>query len=151
MNQAAVTSFGNEPGSRFGAPEGAEARAGPTNVVRAFAKPSARLIYTICDIRHDRAKFMPGKLFREPAWDILLELYAAELDNQRMSITRLNRRSGIPATTVLRSLAALEAAGLVRRSEDPTDLRRVFVSLTLAGDEAMNAFFAQSGTRAVFL
>ena len=151
MNQATLNSFREEPGSRSGAPRGGEAKAGATNVVRAFAKPNARLIYTICDIRRDRGKFMPGKLFREPAWDILLELYAAQLDNQRMSITRLNRRSGITATTVLRCLGALETVGLVRRSEDPMDLRRVFVSLTLAGEEAMDGYFAESGARSVFL
>ena len=151
MNQAALNSFREEPGSRSGAPRGGEAEAGQTNVVRAFAKPSARLIYTICDVRRDRGKFIPGKLFGEPAWDILLELYAAELDNQRMSITRLNRRSGIPATTVLRCLSLLERAGLVRRSDDPTDLRRVFVSLTVAGEQAMDGYFAESGGRAAFL
>jgi DNA-binding MarR family transcriptional regulator len=68
-----------------------------------------------------------------------------------MSVTRLTRKSGIPATTVLRFLRSLGDAGLVKRTNDPTDARRVFVALTAQGMEAMNSFFEASGSRVIFL
>ena len=152
MTQAALRAFRDEPGSRFGGATGGEAEAGQTNVVRAFAQPvNSRQIYNICEIRQQRGKFLPHKLFGEPAWDILLELYAAELDQQRMSITRLTRRSKIPATTVLRFLTTLSGEGLIVRKSDPTDARRVFVSLTPDGIESMNRFFTTCGSRAEIL
>lgn len=152
MTGAAPRAYRNEQYSGFEGPAGGEAEAGQTNVVRAFAQPvNARLMYTICEIRQDRGKFLPARLFGEPAWDILLELFAAELDQQRMSITRLTRRTGIPATTVLRFLGSLGEAGLVKRTNDPTDERRVYVALTDGGLQAMNRFFTASGNRAVFL
>ena len=152
MTRAAPRAYRDEPYSGSEGLAGGEAEAGQTNVVRAFAQPvNARLVYTICEARQERGKFLPAKLFGEPAWDILLELYAAELDQQRMSITRLTRRSGIPATTVLRFLGSLGEAGLVKRTNDPTDERRVYVSLSPQGLQAMNGFFAASGGRAAFL
>jgi DNA-binding MarR family transcriptional regulator len=152
VTHAALAAFEGEI-SRLRGAAGGEAEAGRANVVRAFAKPpvSARLIYSICDIRRKRSQFLGGKLLGEPGWDIMLQLYAADLDQQRMSITRLTRRSGIPPTTVLRILGKLGAAGLVTRSEDPIDNRRVFVALSLAGVEAMDGFFASSGSQAIFL
>lgn len=151
MTAAAPRALRDEAYIGFAGP-GGEAEAGQTNVVRAFAQPvNARLVYTICETRRERAKFLPGKLLGEPAWDMMLELYAAELDQQRMSITRLSRRSGIPATTVLRFLGLLVEAGLVKRENDPTDARRVYVALSPSGMQAMNCFFAASGSRAVFL
>ena len=153
MPQDALRKLNDGYGSRFDGPRGGEAEAGPTNVVRAFAAPpvAASLVRAICAIRQERSNFIPGKLLGEPAWDLLLRLYAAELDQERMSITKLTRRSGIAATTVLRCIATLAQAGLVRRSDDPMDARRVCVALTLSGVEALNAFFAASGARAVFL
>jgi DNA-binding MarR family transcriptional regulator len=151
VDQAALRAVSDEPDPRFGNAAEGEAEAGRNNLVGAFAKPSAKLVRDTCELRRLRGDFLPGTLLGEPVWDILLNLYAAELDQQRMSITRLTRLSGIAATTVLRCLGTLVQAGLVERSGDPIDGRRVFVALSQAGMEAMGGFFSQPRARSAFL
>lgn len=112
---------------------------------------SARLVHTICELRRSRRQFFPGKLLGDGMWDVLLRLYAAHLDQHRLSISRLTRETGIAATTMLRRLAALEQSRMIVRTDDPNDYRRVFVELSDSGAEAMNRFFAASGTRAIFI
>ena len=80
-------------------------------------------------------------LFADPAWDILLELYAAHLGQQRVTITNLCLAVEAPATTALRWLTVLERRDMVLRTPDPTDRRRVFVALAPDAFVAMNRFF----------
>lgn len=91
--------------------------------------------------RDRRAKFLNSQLFADPAWDMLLELYCAELDQRRMSVTRLCIASRVPATTGLRWLATLDKEGLITRRSDPLDQRRVFVALSDCGRSAMRHYF----------
>lgn len=80
-------------------------------------------------------------LFSDPAWDILLELYASELEHQRHSIGSLTASVPVPATTVLRWIAELERLHLVSRSDDPRDQRRIFIGLSSEGSKRMISFF----------
>lgn len=89
-----------------------------------------------------RGEFFPPRLFADPAWDILLDLYEARLAQFRLSISKVGQGTGLPATTVLRWLKALEENGLIRREEDPADGRRVYVELTWNGYEKMDRLFA---------
>ena len=68
-----------------------------------------------------------------PAWDIMLDLYQASIQNREISISSASIGAACPPTTALRWLHALEAEGLLRRCGDPADKRRSFVRLT---DEA---------------
>src|SRR5437762_5630979 len=52
--------------------------------------------------RRKRNDFFDATLFADPAWDILLELYAAELGQRRLSVSSLGLCAAIPATTALR-------------------------------------------------
>lgn len=90
--------------------------------------------------RRDRSKFFGERLFGDPAWDMLLELYAAELSQRRVSVGGLAAGSGTPTTTALRWIDALVKDGLAERRQDPLDARRVFVSLTTKGTQAMDAY-----------
>ena len=109
------------------------------------------MVNAICELRRSRQASFPGTLLGDPTWDMLLQLYAAHLDMLRMSITRLTHSTALPATTVLRRLGLLEKGGLVVRAGDPFDARRVFVTLSPAGIEAMDRCFAKSGLRAALL
>jgi DNA-binding MarR family transcriptional regulator len=102
--------------------------------------PTAKRVASILKARRLRAKFFDADLFAEPAWDMLLELYTAELDEVRATIGSLSLGAGVPATTALRWIQVLEEKGLFARHPDPLDRRRIFVSLTKKGIDAMNAF-----------
>ncbi len=95
----------------------------------------------ILKARRARAEFFDGDLFADPAWDILLELYACELGQRRMSVSDACGASDVPATTALRWIRTLEDRGLLQRRDDPTDGRRAFVQLSEAGSSAVRAFF----------
>lgn len=151
MNQAA-----------FKGPEqwGADRSASPAlspNIVLPFTQAggangiTGEIVRGVCELRRKRDEAFPGKLFGDPSWDILLQLYAAQLDSLRISITRLTKLCGVPATTVLRRLGTLEDRHLITRATDPFDARRVYVALSTAGIEAMERCFTASGLRAALL
>ena len=104
-------------------------------------KGTAALARGIIRARTQRAKFLPPSLFAEPAWDILLELYSAEIAQRRMTVTQACEAAKVPATTALRWIRTLESSHLIRRHADPLDGRRSFVALTEKGVEAMENFF----------
>jgi DNA-binding MarR family transcriptional regulator len=85
--------------------------------------------------------YFKSSLFSEPAWDILLELLAAEGHEKRVTISTAGLTAGIPATTALRWIRALEREGLVTRADDPFDRRRSFVTLTVDGLKRLTRYF----------
>lgn len=91
--------------------------------------------------RRNRSHFFEESLFADPAWDILLDLFAAELSQQRVTVTSLCSASAVPSTTALRWIAVLEGKGLIAKRQDPMDARRFFVSLTPQGLKAMQDYF----------
>jgi DNA-binding MarR family transcriptional regulator len=92
--------------------------------------------------RRMRERFFGENLFADPAWDMLLDLYRAELAQHRICTTSLCLGSGTPVSTALRWLNALEKRGLVGRTRDPLDGRRYFVALTNKGLTAISGYFA---------
>ena len=80
--------------------------------------------------RQRRARSFDSMLFGEPAWDILLALYAGDEESGRQTIGQLIRWVQVPQTTALRWITHLERSGLVIRRPHPTDLRIVFIELT---------------------
>lgn len=97
----------------------------------------------ILKLRESRGKFFSDALFGEPAWDMLLELYAAHLEDREESVSNLFIGSKCPPTTGLRWVGVLDSHGWVERRTDENDARRVLVKLTPKGLTAMNNFFAQ--------
>lgn len=101
----------------------------------------ATLVSWIRSSRSLRGQFFDEELFGEPAWDILLDLYDAELKQIRVKVTGVSVGSRLPATTALRWLKALETRGFIGRCADPTDGRRVFISLTPFAIGVMDVLF----------
>jgi len=81
-------------------------------------------------------------LFGEPAWDILLDLLAAEMTGTRLSVSSACIGSNVPSTTALRWLTILEERGLITRESDVTDRRRAFVRITPDGVRKMKNYFS---------
>jgi DNA-binding MarR family transcriptional regulator len=92
-------------------------------------------------IRRLRERFFEASLFADPAWDILLELYMAELAQYRLSVSSLAIGAAVPATTALRWIKTLEKRGLLDRNPDPGDGRRTYVSLSTKAVEKMERLF----------
>ena len=92
--------------------------------------------------RQQRASYFAADLFADPAWDIMLDLFEAELEQRRVSISSACIGARVPTTTGLRWLRTLEQNGLVSRREDPLDRRRIFVELTPAASAALRRWFA---------
>jgi DNA-binding MarR family transcriptional regulator len=109
------------------------------------AKERARNVafaQTLIQERARRFDYFPAELFAEPAWDILLALYVAQMSQQRITAGQLTEKATIPHTTILRWTKVLDAAGYVLRRVDPLDARRAFVLLTPKGLDAMYSFLS---------
>jgi DNA-binding MarR family transcriptional regulator len=94
--------------------------------------------------RRLRSQFFKKPMFGEPAWDMLLALYAGSVDGPRQSVGRLSAASGSPATTALRWLDYLVKEQLVVRAASPTDGRSDFVELTDKGRSAMERYLSET-------
>jgi DNA-binding MarR family transcriptional regulator len=104
------------------------------------ATDEADLIAQIIGARQKRTTLFGAGLFGEPTWDMMLELFHAELEGRTIATSELARKAGVPATTSLRWTAKLERQGWVRRVPDAKDLRRAFVELSQRGSEAMRVW-----------
>jgi len=110
----------------------------PARTVLSITEPQVR---ALIKLRRNRARYFDADLFFDPAWDMILELYAAELGQRRISITSLAGGAAVPYTTAQRWMGTLEAKGLIQRQQDPFDGRRYFMSLSPRGFEAIEGFF----------
>lgn len=93
-------------------------------------------------IRHRRAReqFFPSDLFADPAWDMLLDMFAARLERQSVSVSSLCIAAAVPATTALRWIKTLTDAGLFIREADAQDGRRIFIAMSDKAFEAMERY-----------
>ena len=117
-----VTGFGAQP---------AAAEVGPVAIRRAIRARRLR----------DDAFDLPG-LFEDPAWDMLLDLFAAELERRQVSVSSLCIAAAVAPTTALRWIGKLIEAGLLDRRPDDIDRRRAFISLTARASLAMRNYVA---------
>lgn len=83
-------------------------------------------------------------LFADPAWDILLDLYAAHARGHRISIGSATIAAAVPPTTALRYIDALQKHGLIARQADPRDKRRFYLVPTETAIQAMDLWFAEA-------
>lgn len=102
-----------------------------------------RLVKKILRMRRRREDAFGSKLFGEPAWDMLLEMYAAEQVQQKLSVSGACYASAVPPTTGLRWVVRLEKEGWVRRVRDPADGRRSWVVLTDRGSQVMRNYLSE--------
>ena len=98
-------------------------------------------VRALLKLRRHRDRFFDSDLFADPAWDILLALYAASLAQLRVSVTSLCHSAAVPATTALRWINQLEGRGLIARRNDPMDGRRQFLTLSEVVHKARDGYF----------
>lgn len=103
------------------------AQAGPSE----GGEAQALLVFTerLRRLRARRNDALGTQAFRDPVWDMALDLLVAQGRRQDVSVSSLCVGSGVPQTTALRHIERMEAAGLIERHPDPNDQRRIFVRL----------------------
>ncbi|WP_375272770.1 hypothetical protein [Sphingomonas sp.] len=120
----------------------------PKEMALRFAPPPADFQVTAAQVREVirarrlRDRFFEGGLFEDPAWDMLLDLLAAQLERAQVSVSSLCIAAAVPPTTALRWIAKLTDAGLLDREADPFDKRRAFLKLSSAAATAMQRYVA---------
>ena len=102
---------------------------------------AARDIRRLMRIRRMRDELFPAEMFADPAWDMLLDLFAARLEQVQVSVSSLCIAAAVPATTALRWIKTLTDDGTFVRESDPRDGRRVFVALSERSLFAMTRYF----------
>lgn len=83
--------------------------------------------------RRRRERFFSSSLFRDPAWDLLLELFIAHAEGRSVRITSACRVASTSTSTGLRWIATLEAEKLIVRERDTNDGRASFIHLSADG------------------
>jgi DNA-binding MarR family transcriptional regulator len=104
---------------------------------------SAVTIGAVIRARRLRSHYFSEDLFADPAWDILLNLFHADLCQRRVSVSRSCAAAAVPPTTALRWLKSMEKQGLIIRRNDPFDHRRVFVELAPDTSLALKRYFSE--------
>lgn len=108
---------------------------------RTVDRQRAKAVRRMLRQRRMREQYFPADLFADPAWDMLLDLYAARLERQPVSVSSLCIAAAVPATTALRWIKTMTDAGLFLREADPLDGRRIFIALSEAASDAMMRYF----------
>lgn len=110
-------------------------------------KPSLqrRALRILADRKRRYAMFGKG-MFGEPAWEMLLLLYALA-PGPRQTITKLGEVVGASKSTALRWIDYLETQRLIRRESHPTDRRAAFIELTEAGVAAIELYLSDTADR----
>ena len=101
--------------------------------------------YLAC--RRRRSDMLTPGLFADPAWDMLLDLYAAGIEGTSVSVTSLCIASEVPSTTALRWITSLEARGLIRKHPDGRDGRRTFITISEDAAAAIESWLRATFTR----
>ena len=97
---------------------------------RRFHDVTAGMIRSMIRARKLRNQCLGSDLFADPAWDMMLDLYAAQLEGRQVAVSSLCIAAAVPPTTALRWIGHLEKRGVIERSTDPNDGRRIYIGLT---------------------
>jgi DNA-binding MarR family transcriptional regulator len=94
-------------------------------------------VVSILILRRARDDLFGSTLFAEPAWDVLLELFAAQLGGRRMSLRDIAVAIKVPESIAARWIAALADRGLVSSRIDLDQPALSWIGLTDKGAAQM--------------
>ena len=112
----------------------------------AYGAPPRPVTHDAGDIRRAirarrlRDQFFGPALFEDPGWDMLLDLYAANLEQRRVSVSSLCIAAAVAPTTALRWIARMTDSGLFERQPDLHDRRRAYLALSRRAHDAMQDY-----------
>ncbi len=91
--------------------------------------------------RRQREQFLPADIFADPAWDMLLDLYAAHYERREVSVSSLCIAANVPATTALRWIKSMTDHGMFERTCDRHDGRRILIAISESTRLALDGYF----------
>lgn len=124
--------YGSGDGPSGEGPSGRQMQS-PLAQLQALLSPTARSVEELTEehillilaVRRGREAVFGRDLFSDPAWDVLLELYAAKLAGRTVTAHDLAAAIDVPRSTTGRWIEALADRGLVNlesNSAEPTNL-----------------------------
>jgi DNA-binding MarR family transcriptional regulator len=87
-----------------------------------------------------------GRLFGEPAWDLLLCTFIATESGTGLPMSTVAACIGSPLNTTSRHAETLKALGLVSATRDSVDTRRSLLFITPEGARKMRAFLEKNSS-----
>lgn len=109
---------------------------------QSFTRSRARFVRGLIRQRRQREHHFPADMFADPAWDMMLDLYAAHYEGGHdVSVSSLCIASAVPATTALRWIKMMTDAGFFVRDADPHDGRRIFIRLSESARSELDSYF----------
>lgn len=102
-------------------------------------------VVSLIMLRRGREAIFGKDLFSDPAWDILLELYAIKLASRSIALSDLALAIGTPYSRTIRWVSALEAWGFVERNH-PAGGQQSQIQLTTDGAFRMKRLVHQWGS-----
>ena len=114
-----------------------EAGAGAQSTVLAAAAEA-------CAARRRLYALFGRRLFCDPSWDILLELFVSTLEGRKVTVSTACMSACAPTTTALRHIAYLVQEGLVVRRPHPADARSTYLELTAQAVARLTQYFSES-------
>ncbi len=94
--------------------------------------------------RRLRDRFFPVCSYDDGAWEILLYVLEQKLLDRRAPVTSACHATALPQTTAMRKVEELVAAGLITKSPDATDRRRVLLAPSKDCLEQSELFFRRA-------
>jgi DNA-binding MarR family transcriptional regulator len=115
-----------------------------------FVSPSsenlAGLAATIYRSRRIRHEIFDNPIFINPAWDLLLDIYARNGRGENVSVGSACNAALVPAPTALRYLNALAECGYIRRTALLHDAISPIVTMTSVGSGLMDRWLLSLAT-----
>ena len=97
-----------------------------------------------CAARRKLYALFGRRLFSDPSWDILLELFVSTLEARKVTVSTACMAACAPTTTALRHVAYLVQEGLVVRRPHPADARSTYLELTPDAIARLTEYFSDS-------
>jgi DNA-binding MarR family transcriptional regulator len=91
--------------------------------------------------REIKRSILKEKIFSDPSWDIILELFHSRLIARCDYISTISTIAGVPSSTGLRHIGFLNEIGFVEREDHISDRRRVDVRISNKAFETIKEYF----------
>jgi DNA-binding response OmpR family regulator len=104
--------------------------------------PDAALLRKLIRAESTRAMAIGGKALGDPAWNILLELILASLEDRKVAVSSACIVAGVATTTALRLITRMVDDGVLMRVPDESDGRRHFLAIEPTVERALKSYIA---------